>query len=76
MSNKPIIRMYTINEAAKAFPGLTAYRIRTLIKTGVLQHICAGKKYLVCDEVIKKYIFNSGSEHGIISASDELVADI
>lgn len=75
MSNKPIIRMYTINEAAKAFPGLSAHRIRLLIKSGELAHICAGKKYLVCGEVIKKYIFQSDGNNGIMLPSDDLVAE-
>ena len=75
MSTEPILRMYTINEAASAFPGLTAFRIRTLIKTGELQHIRAGKKYLVCGEVVKNFIYQNGGNNGIMPESGDPVTE-
>jgi len=75
MTTEPILHLYTINEAALIFPGLTAFRIRTLIKTGELQHIRAGKKYLVCGEVIKNFIYQNGRNNGIILESGDPVTE-
>jgi excisionase family DNA binding protein len=64
------LTMLTINEAAERFRGLTAYRIRALIKSGVLPYISAGKKYLVCEQILREYILNQGVPRGNISPQD------
>jgi excisionase family DNA binding protein len=69
------LRLLTIHEAAAEFPGLTAFRIRTLIKSGELPYIFAGKKYLVCDQAIHNYIFQNAVRRGTIPVQDNRVAD-
>jgi excisionase family DNA binding protein len=75
MSNKTKYRLLTIKEAAAEFPGLTAFRIRTLIKSGELPHIYAGRKYLICDHAINDYIFQNAVCRDIIPPQDNRVAD-
>jgi excisionase family DNA binding protein len=53
------LAMFTINEAAERFHGLSAYRIRQLIKSGELPCIRAGKKFLVCEQAIRDYILQN-----------------
>ncbi|MDL2232363.1 helix-turn-helix domain-containing protein [Ruminococcaceae bacterium OttesenSCG-928-L11] len=50
MNNK--IRMLTINEAAALIPGLTRFRIRTMCQSGEIPCIKAGRKYLICEQVL------------------------
>lgn len=50
------IKMLTINEAADMFDGLTKFRIRELCKSGVIPCLKAGKKYLINQNVLLKYI--------------------
>ena len=50
------IRMLTINEAADRVPGLTKYRIREMCISGELPHVRAGKKYLICEEVLIRHL--------------------
>lgn len=64
------LRMLTIKEAADAFPGLTEFRIRTLIKSGELPHLRAGIKYLICYQAIRDYILKNALRNEIISAQD------
>jgi excisionase family DNA binding protein len=68
-------RMLTINEAAAAFPGLTAFRIRTLIKSGQLPALRAGKKYLVCEQTIREFILKNAAFCDKIPAQDNRAAD-
>lgn len=50
------IKLLTIKEASKLIEGLTEYRIRTLCLNGELPHIKAGKKFLVNEQVLYKYV--------------------
>jgi excisionase family DNA binding protein len=68
------LRLLTISEAADAFPGLAAYRIRTLIRSGELPAICAGKKYLICEQTLHDYILKKCGLHSIIPSQDNRVA--
>jgi excisionase family DNA binding protein len=67
---KSRFRMLTIKEAAECFHGLTAFRIRELIKSGELPHLNAGKKFLVCEQAIENYIFKNAVECGILDNKD------
>jgi hypothetical protein len=69
------LRMLTIKEAAAAFPGLTEFRIRTLVKSGELPTIKAGIKYLVCYQAIRDYILRNATSCDMISSQDSRVAD-
>lgn len=48
--------MLTINEAAKQVPGLTKYRIRAMCINGELPCVRAGRKYLICEQVLVQYL--------------------
>lgn len=48
--------MLTIKEAAQTVKGLTEYRIRRMCKEGILPHIKAGKKYLINQDVLLKFV--------------------
>jgi excisionase family DNA binding protein len=48
--------MLTINQAATLIPGLTKYRIREMCIKGELPCIKAGKKYLICESVLIRYL--------------------
>ena len=48
------IQMLTINEAAKKVPGLAKYRIREMCIKGELPYVKAGRKYLICNQVLMK----------------------
>ena len=50
MSNN--LALLTIAESAERFPGLTAHRIRKLVKTGQLPFLRAGSKYLIAEQAI------------------------
>jgi excisionase family DNA binding protein len=50
------VRMLTINEAAKRVPGLTRYRIRAMCINGELPCVRAGRKYLICEQVLVQYL--------------------
>jgi len=50
------IRMLTINEAAGAVPGLTKYRIREMCIRGEIPCVKAGRKYLICEAVLIRYL--------------------
>ena len=50
------LKMLTINEAAEQVPGLTKYRIREMCRTGELPCMKAGKKYLICEQILIKYL--------------------
>ena len=50
------IKMLTISQAAEVVPGLTKYRIREMCIKGELPCIKAGKKYLICESVLIKFL--------------------
>jgi excisionase family DNA binding protein len=50
------VKMLTIAQAAALVPGLTKYRIRTMCRTGEIPCIKAGKKYLICEPVLLRYL--------------------
>ena len=50
----PEVQMLTINEAAKRVPGLAKYRIREMCIKGELPYVKAGRKYLICNQVLMK----------------------
>ena len=50
------IRMLTINEAAKCVLGLTKYRIREMCIKGEIPCVKAGRKYLICEQVLIRYL--------------------
>ena len=50
------IRMLTINEAAKCVPGLTKYRIREMCIRGEIPSVKAGRKYLICEQILIRHL--------------------
>ena len=48
--------MMTIKEAAQTVKGLTEYRIRRMCIDGTLPQIKAGKKYLINQDVLLKFV--------------------
>ncbi len=50
------IKMLTIKEAGKLIPGLTEYRIRAMCISGEIPSIHAGKKYLINQDILYKYV--------------------
>ena len=50
------IKMLTINEAAEKVQGLTRYRIREMCISGELPCVKAGRKYLICEQVLYKVL--------------------
>ncbi|GHU90505.1 hypothetical protein FACS1894202_10400 [Clostridia bacterium] len=60
------LRLFTIAEAAEAYPGLTRHRIRELVINRQLKAIMAGKKYLILQQEIEKYLLKNGMSCGII----------
>lgn len=56
-------KMYSIKEAAKLIGGISEYRIREMCKDGSLPCLKAGKKYMVSEANIKRYILHDGVEN-------------
>ncbi len=52
------VKMLTINEAAQHVPGLTKYRIREMCIKGEIPCIKAGRKYLICEQVLMDFLTN------------------
>ena len=52
LRSESTVQMLTINEAAAIVPGLTKYRVREMCIRGELPCIKAGRKYLICKEVL------------------------
>ena len=50
------IKLLTIKEAAKLIDGLTEYRIRQLCISGKLPSFKAGKKYLINEQALIKFV--------------------
>lgn len=48
--------MLTIKEAGKIIPGLTEYRLRVMCINGDIPCIKAGRKYLINENVLYKYV--------------------
>ena len=57
--NTAPLRMLTIKEASKVIEGLTEYRIREMCISGELPSVKAGRKYLICEQVLIDTICNS-----------------
>jgi excisionase family DNA binding protein len=55
--------MLTINEAAEFVPGLSKWRIRQMCVSGELPHLKAGKKYLINEHVLLKFLTNGTTEY-------------
>lgn len=55
------VRMLTINQAAALVPGLTRYRIREMCQSGELPCIMAGRKYLICEQVLMQVLTQQGT---------------
>lgn len=49
-------KMLTIKEASKLIEGLTEYRVRAMCISGELPCIHAGRKYLINENVLYKYL--------------------
>ena len=52
------VKMLTINEAAALVPGLSKFRVREMCIKGELPCIKAGRKYLICESVLMRYLTN------------------
>jgi len=50
------LTLLTIAESAEKFPGLSAHRIRKLVKAGELPSMRAGSKYLIAEQAIIDFI--------------------
>lgn len=50
------VKMLTINEAAQLVPVLTKYRIREMCISGEVLCVKAGRKYLICEQVLIRYL--------------------
>jgi excisionase family DNA binding protein len=50
------VKMLTISQAAERVAGLTKYRIREMCIKGELPYIKAGKKYLICESVLIRFL--------------------
>ncbi len=56
MAQTNTVKMLTINEAAQLVPGLTKYRIREMYICGEIPCVKAGRKYLICEQVLIRYL--------------------
>ncbi len=56
MAQTNTVKMLTINEAAQLVPGLTKYRIREMCISGEIPCVKAGRKYLICEQVLIRYL--------------------
>lgn len=56
MEGNTKIRMLTISEAAQLVPGLTKYRIREMCIKGEIPCVKAGRKYLICEQVLIRFL--------------------
>lgn len=55
-------RMYSIKEAAKLIGGISEYRIREMCKNGSLPCLMAGKKFMISEENLKRYVLCENKE--------------
>ena len=55
-------RMYNIKDAAKMIDGISEYRIREMCKDGSLPSLKAGKKYMISEENLKRYVLGENKE--------------
>ncbi len=56
MAQTNTVKMLTINEAAQLVPGLTKYRIREMCISVEIPCVKAGRKYLICEQVLIRYL--------------------
>ena len=54
--NESKVKLLTIKEAARLVEGLTEYRIRQLCIAGKLPCFKAGKKYLINENVLLRFL--------------------
>ena len=57
-TNATKVKLLTIKEAAQFVDGLTEYRIRQLCLSGKLPCFKAGKKYLINENALLKFLEN------------------
>ena len=57
-NNQPKAKLLTIKEAAQFVDGLTEYRIRQLCLSGNLPCFKAGKKYLINENALVRFLEN------------------
>ena len=57
-NNETRIKLLTIKEAARFVDGLTEYRIRQLCLSGKLPCFKAGKKYLINENALVRFLEN------------------
>ena len=55
-TKEPKVKLLTIKEAATVVEGLTEYRIRQLCLTGKLPCFKAGKKYLINENILLRFL--------------------
>ena len=67
MTSHASFRMFTINEAATHFR-LSKHFVRQLVLTKTIPSIKAGKKYLINENILEKYL-QSGAVCGKIEAT-------
>jgi len=55
-TKEPKVKLLTIKEAATVVEGLTEYRIRQLCLSGKLPSFKAGKKYLINENALLRFL--------------------
>ena len=57
-NNEAKVKLLTIKEAAQVVDGLTEYRVRQLCLSGKLPCFKAGKKYLINENALVRFLEN------------------
>ena len=73
MTKRADFRMLTINKAADFF-GLSKHFVRQLVLTQTIPSIMAGRKYLINEKILEKYL-HDGVSCGNISTQDSQAAN-
>jgi excisionase family DNA binding protein len=73
MTKRAPFRMFTINEASEYY-GLPKHFVRRLVVTGEIPSVKAGKKYLINEKILEKYLHGKQS-CGKISTQDYQAAN-
>ena len=58
-------RMYSIKEAAELIGGISEYRIREMCKNGSLPCLMAGKKFMISESNLRRYILGDNTDNAI-----------
>ena len=58
------IKLLTIRQSAKLIDGFTEYRIRRLIKAGLLPYLTSGNRVLIEEQAIYNYVANAQAKGG------------